>query len=103
MLGVVVDQLFRTWRYDDEQHVVRVFTVGKQLANNPNPRSQVSVSQQLTWENHILPFIYRRFNNYYDYKRNVEQWDNTAKALLRRVGAAPSQQSFVDQCLAIMF
>lgn len=51
---------------------------------------------QLTWKEHVLPFVYSRFRDYSQEKRMHDQWDEDAKGLFRAALNIDSVNEFVD-------
>lgn len=56
----------------------------------PNKTLRDSLPQmpQLTWDRDVLPFIFKRFNDYHLEKQSHGQWDADAKALFSTVAEA---------------
>lgn len=54
---------------------------------------------QLTWKQHILPFIYQRLNRYRAYKSHIDTWSDDGKLLFQVAISAPSEGHFVTSII----
>lgn len=98
----VVSQLFQYWRYENDSILIRVLAVAKRFPSIPRDEMPLPLSQQLTWEGNILPFIHRRLRDYQQYKTNHPQWDETAKALYTAAIEADTTVDFVQEVVRQM-
>ena len=76
----VSDEIYKHGYYEDNNFLLSLCCLGQE--ENLNIRDQFPKVLQLTW-NHVLSFIYDRFNKYEIYKRQHQQWDSTGQKLFK--------------------
>lgn len=79
--------LYRTGVWEDEALVIRIVCFGRRL-NRAVHRAFPQVPQ-FTWGEDVLPFIYRRFDEYKLEKQMHQQWDEDARELFAAAGQSP--------------
>lgn len=77
---LVSEEIYKHGYYEDENFVISLCCVGQEENHNIHVRFPKVL--QLTW-NHVLSFIYDRFNRYEIYKRQHQQWDSTGQKLFK--------------------
>lgn len=79
--------LYRTGVWEDNTLVVRILCFG----SRPNGALRRDFPQvpQFTWRDDVLPFIYRRFDEYKLEKQMHHQWDEDARELFAAAGQSP--------------
>ncbi|MBI1280143.1 MAG: hypothetical protein GC179_18585 [Anaerolineaceae bacterium] len=102
-LDEIVTRLYKDWIYENDSHRVRVLTVAKNIVETPTAEMPLSVSQQLTWKHHVLPFIHKRFTRHADYKNYHPQWDKSGQQLYEwSIRHRNDENRFIDLCTAAM-
>jgi hypothetical protein len=86
-VGTIAAALYQNGFWEDEGLVVRVVCFGDRHSSGLE-RSHPKVPQ-LLWKRHVLPFIYRRFDQYKLEKQMHHQWDDDAKELFAEAGRSP--------------
>ena len=76
----VSDEIYKHGYYEDNNFLLSLCCLGQE--ENLNIHDQFPKVLQLTW-NHVLSFIYDRFNKYEIYKRQHQQWDSTGQKLFK--------------------
>ena len=76
--------LYQTGIWEDESLIIRIVSFGDRH-NSGLARSHRAVPQ-LLWKEDVLPFIYRRFDQYRLEKQMHHQWDEDAKDLFGEAG-----------------
>jgi hypothetical protein len=79
--------LYRTGVWEDDSLVIRILCFGRR----PNGALRRAFPQvpQFTWGEDVLPFIYRRFDEYKLEKQMHHQWDEDARGLFAAAGQSP--------------
>ncbi len=83
----IAGALYENGLWEDEEIVIRIVCFGGRH-NAGLARSHPAV-QQLLWREHVLPFIYQRFDQYKLEKQMHHQWDDDAKELFAEAGRSP--------------
>lgn len=79
--------------WQDKTLVINIVCFGSRH-NSGLARSHPSVPQ-LIWHHEVLPFIYRRFDEYKLEKQMHHQWDEDARQLFAAAGQAANAGEFV--------
>ena len=98
----VTSQLFDEWRYLDDQFDARIIIVSKHRIS-PTQHMPLPPNQQITWQEDVLPFIYKRFNSYWQLKRHHPQWDQVGHSLYSLATTeSKSKNDFVEAMMERM-
>jgi len=88
----IADALYEQGFYEDQAVRISLMCVGSQ--KNPEKRKQFPDVPQITW-NHILGFVFKRFNTYRDQKRDHPQWPKKAQGLFKLAVKCGNESEFV--------
>ena len=88
----IAKSLYEKGEWEDGGLVIRIICFGAEH-NSGLKRSHPGVPQ-LLWHQDVLPFIYKRFDEYKLEKQMHHQWDNDAKDLFAAAGRAPNAAEF---------
>lgn len=83
----IAGSLYQTGVWADDSLIIRIVCFGHRH-NSGIARSHPEVPQ-LLWTQDVLPFIYRRFNQYRLEKQMHHQWDDDAKELFAEAARSP--------------
>ena len=87
----IAPRLRETGIFTDENFVVQIVIACGVVWDNLS----LPGITQLTWKQHILPFIYQRFRTYHAYKSHIDTWSGDGKLLFRLAISASSEDAFV--------
>lgn len=90
----VANELYDVGVYQDERFQMMLFCIGSR--ENRELRIKYPLVPQVTWQ-HILKFIYNRFNIYRDQKHNHAQWDTCGKELFRLATRSKIADDFIKE------
>jgi hypothetical protein len=88
-VDAIAEALYEHGLWEDESLVIRIVCFGQQH-NKGLAKSHPAV-EQLLWQEDVLPFIYRRFDQYKLEKQMHHQWDPDAKELFAEAGRSPGR------------
>jgi hypothetical protein len=83
----IATSLYQTGLWEGESLSIRIVCFGARH-NSGVERSHPKVPQ-LLWREHVLPFIYRRFDQYRLEKKMHHQWDDDVKRLFAEAAQSP--------------
>lgn len=86
-IEAIAAALYQTGIWMDDGIVVRIVCFGDRHSSGL-ARSHPAVPQ-LLWKQDVLPFVYRRFDQYKLEKQMHHQWDTDAKELFTEAGQSP--------------
>jgi hypothetical protein len=85
--NAIAGQLYNTGVWEDGSLIIRIVCFGSRP--NLGLRRAFPDVPQLLWTDDVLPFIYKRFNQYKQEKRMHHQWDDDAKQLFAEAEKSP--------------
>lgn len=95
-VDAMADALYRTGVWEDEALIIRIACFGSKPSRTV--RRSFPLVPQFTWRGDVLPFIYRRFDEYKLEKQMHHQWDEDARELFAAAGQSPGNDGahFID-------
>ena len=84
----IADALYKTGSWTDDSLAIRIVCFGR--CHNRGLAARFPEVPQLLWSTDVLPFVYRRFDEYKLEKSMHHQWDDDAKELFATAGNVPS-------------
>lgn len=86
-VDAMAESLYKTGVWADETLIIRIACFGARP--NKTLRRAFPEVPQFTWGDDVLPFVYRRFDEYKLEKQMHHQWDADARELFAAAGQSP--------------
>lgn len=93
-VDAIADTLYKSGVFRDDELVIRIVCFGAR--HNSGLAKSFPEVPQLLWNQHVLPFIYTRFDEYKMEKKMHHQWDDDIKQLFDAAGAAHGEADFIQ-------
>ncbi|WP_156844449.1 hypothetical protein [Caldicellulosiruptor acetigenus] len=84
-------------KWEDDKRYIELILVTKNR-NNKNRNHINDIGRHLSLKDDILPFIYQRFRQYHEQKKQHRQWPKSGK-LLFRLASKLDENAFIEEIL----
>lgn len=98
LVETAANSIYETGVWEDNNYYLSLVCIGARKNNDKEYTEKYKAVPQVTWE-HILGFIYDRFNKYRNQKADHDQWEKLAQELFRKVKSIRNKQKFIDSVI----